>query len=422
MPIEELIGWIVVSGCAFLNLANILHDKAEVGLDVQVLGKLGLIGVGALYGFCGLLTRRGVWRMLLSFPIVWLLIIVAFYFAAIPTSISPPNSLVSSCSIVAILLMMLTALDHLGVMNTIKAIFLGTAMFIIGSWIFFIAIPDIGIFPEPIGDGEFIYRMSGLAHPNTLGQYSGLTFVLCTILYFSYRQRSAFMLLVGVLALGALINSLSRTSLMASVMALAVGYRHIFIKKEHLTKYMLAFTLVLVGILMVSTQVDLGQAISSKLGLLSKSGGAEELTTATGRSEIWAYAIYLIQQQPLTGYGAATQKYFLIDHSLYTHNMVLNIAFSGGIFAGLAGLLMILGRLRTLFFKGHPLVDSLLVFLVINGLFENVIFSILAGLPTMVWVIVLAWPLLKDDPAVKLLDRTERVGEERSRYIRLESL
>ena len=83
---------------------------------------------------------------------------------------------------------------------------------------------------------------------------------------------------------------------------------------------------------------------------------------------------------------------------------------------------MILGRLRTLFFKGHPLVDSLLVFLVINGLFENVIFSILAGLPTMVWVIVLAWPLLKDDPAVKLLDRTERVGEERSRYIRLESL
>lgn len=422
MPIEELMGWIVICGCAFLNLANVLHDKDEVGLDLQVLAKLGLIGLGGLYGSWGLLTRPAVRKTLTSFPVVWLLIIGACYFIAIPFSISPPNSLVSSCSIAAVVIMTLTALDHLGVMNTIKAIFAGTALFIIGSWVFYLAIPDIGQFAEPIADGEFVNRMSGLAHPNTLGQYSGLTFVLCAILFFSYRERSPFILLIGILALGALVGSLSRTSLMASILALVVGYRHLYLKKEYVGAYALAVSLALAGILILGTQVDLGQEISSKLGLLSKSGGSEELTTATGRADIWAHAVHLLQKQPVTGYGAATQKYFFAEHSFYTHNMVLNIAFSGGIFAGIAALLMIFGRIRDLFYNSHPLVDSLVVFIVINGLFENVIFSILAGLPTIIWVVILAWPHLQNDPAVKRLNRSKRVqSNEPGRFIRLES-
>ena len=102
--------------------------------------------------------------------------------------------------------------------------------------------------------------------------------------------------------------------------------------------------------------------------------------------------------------------------------MVLNIAFSGGIFAGIAALLMIFGRIRDLFYNSHPLVDSLVVFIVINGLFENVIFSILAGLPTIIWVVILAWPHLQNDPAVKRLNRSKRVqSNEPGRFIRLES-
>ena len=422
MPLEDLMGWFVIFGCAFLNLANLLQEKEEVGLDFQVLAKLGLVGLGGLYGCWGLLTRPAVRRMLTTFPVVWLLLIGACYFIAIPFSISPQNSLVSSCSIVAVVVMTLTALDHLGVMRTFKAIFAGAALFIIGSWIFYFAVPDIGRFAEPIADGEFVHRMSGLAHPNTLGQFSGLTFVLCAILYFSYRERSPFILLIGILALAALVSSLSRTSLMASVLALAVGYRHLFLKKKYVGNYLLITALMLVGILILSTQVDLGRELSSKLGLLSKSGGSEELTTATGRADIWAHAIHLIQKQPLTGYGAATQKFFFVEHSFYTHNMVLNIAFSGGIFAGIAALMMIFGRVRDLFFNNNPLVDSLVVFFIINGLFENVIFSILAGLPTIIWVIILAWPHLQDDPAVKQLNRSKRVRDEGpGRFIRLDS-
>ena len=423
MPLHQLIGWLLVCGCSFLNLVNVLVDKEEVGLDFQVLAKLGLIGIGGLYGFHGVLTRRRVWKMLQTFPIAWILIILVFYLIAIPFSISPKISLASTGSLVAMLMMMLTALDHLGVRKTVSAIFIGMALFVIGSWLVYFAIPEIGILEEDISGGRKFLRMSGLAHPNTLGQYSGLTFVVAVFLFFSFRQRNLFIAIVGLLALGALFNSFSRTSLMASGIAIVVGYRHLYLRRELLGGFVLAFLLFVTAVLMVGTQVDLGDALGSRLELLSKSDDAEELTTATGRSEIWGHAIFLLGKQPITGYGAATQKFFFEDYSLYTHNMFLNIAFSGGVFAGIAGLLMILGRLSSLFKNRHPLADALLVFIIVNGLFENMIFSILCGLPTMLWVLALAWPLMTDDPTVKMLNRTPEPKYPTSRrgYIRLET-
>ncbi len=423
MPIESLLGWLLVCGCAFLNLANILVDKDEVGLDFQVLAKLGLIGLSGLYGLHGVATRHNVRRVLVSFPVAWLLIILAFFFAAVPFSISPRNSLVSTCSVVAVLLMMVTALDHLGVLNTIKAVFVGMALFIIGSWAAYFVMPSIGVMAEPIDGGNFAYRMSGLAHPNTLGQYSGLAFVFSIILFFSYRHQNIFVAIIGLLALGALVNSYSRTSLMACGLAIIIAYRHIYIRREYIGFYMLGFAALLLGGLILSTQIDIGEKLGEKAQLLSKSeDSAEELTTATGRSKIWAHALHLLQDQPLTGYGAATQKYFFEDYSYYTHNLILNIAFGAGAFAGIAALLMILGRLKALFYTRHPLADAIVVFIIVNGLFENVIFSILAGLPTMLWILALAWPLLGEDPAVKEHCRSpEQKVEQYSRCLRLES-
>ena len=80
--------------------------------------------------------------------------------------------------------------------------------------------------------------------------------------------------------------------------------------------------------------------------------------------------------------------------------MILNVAFSTGIIGGFACLMMVLGRIRAMFSISHPLADGILVFIIVNGLFENVIFAVLAGMPTMVWIMSLSWPLLEDDPLV----------------------
>ena len=131
-----------------------------------------------------------------------------------------------------------------------------------------------------------------------------------------------------------------------------------------------------------------------KLTFLSKSGDTEEIFSATGRGEIWAYAISLIREQPLTGYGATTSKYYLTDYSLYTHNLILNVAFSCGVFGGLAAVCMCLGRLRVLLTQDHIVANALVAFILVNGLFENVIFSNLAGMPTIVWIIAISLPSL----------------------------
>jgi O-antigen ligase len=411
VPVAFIWGWLCVCGCSFLNLANFLTEKEDVGLDFQVLIKLGFIGAGGLYGLHGLLTRKRVWTLLTSFPVAWIPIICVLYLFSAACSEFTTNSLVSTCSIVAVVLMTVTALVHLGVYRCLQAMFTGMGLFIFFSWLTFLFVPSVGVFAEPIAGGQFTIRMSGLAHPNTLGQYAGLTVIVSTIFVCSYKVRHPLIFLIALLAVGALVGSLSRTSLVACVGSLLIGYRHIYFRQKYLLLYISAATIALLAVLVLSTQIDLEAKIADKLSLLSKSGDADELTTATGRSEIWAHGLQLLAKQPLTGYGAATQKYYFAEHSLYTHNMLLNIAFSAGAFAGIAAFFMIAGRLRALFFNRHPLADSITVFIIVNGLFENVIFSILCGLPTILWVVALCWPLLSSDPAVSKLQRNPEKNE-----------
>jgi len=393
-------GWLLICCCTFMNLADFKVDKSQINVDLQVVIKLGLVVCGGLYGLHGLISNRRVQQVMGSFPVLWIVVISFFYFVAVLGSHSPAHSLVSALSIQCILLMTVTALVHMGVKNVISAMLCGMSLFVCLSWLAYFAVPELGVLQEKLPEGKIAHRMSGLAHANTLGQYSGITVVLIVVLIATYRVRSLFVLVVGLLALGALVNSLSRTSMMATMIALVIGYRHIFIRREHIKFYIVGGAVALLMVLIASTQFDVNKKLVSKLSFLSKSGDTEELTTATGRSEIWNYSLILLQKKPLTGYGAATQKHFLADYSYYTHNLVLNVAFSSGIFGGIACLCMVFGRIKAMFRNRHPLADAVIVFILVNGIFENVIFSVVAGMPTMIWIIALCWPLLTDDPVV----------------------
>ena len=398
VPVSTFIGLSLIFFVVWVNLANLSVDKTSVGIDAQVIVKLLGIAAAGLYGLHGFCTDRRVRDIIQTFPVFWMVIIIAFYFVAAPFSITKEISFASAVAMVAILLMTVTALVQIGVMPVLNAVFAGMAFFNIFSWIVYFALPEIGVLAEPLPEGKFAYRMSGLAHANTLGQYTGLTVVLGTVMFITYKRRGPLHIGLILIALGALVNSLSRTSLVATVLAIGVAYRQVFLRRKYIQLYIVGGFLGIFGFLLLSTQVNIGAKIKEKMTLVSKSGDADELTSATGRAEIWAYTIRLIKERPLIGYGAATSKFYLEDYSQYTHNMILNVAFSAGIVGGFAMLLMVLGRIRAMFFVSHPLADGILAFIIVNGLFENVIFSILCGMPTIVWVLSLSWPLLKDDP------------------------
>ena len=396
VPVAQLAGVVLVFLVTFLNLANVKVTKDVVALDSQVLVKLLVIGFAGLYGLLGVMSDIRIRRVLLSFPVFLVVALSGFYFASSFASLTPEYSLVSTVALVSVLLMTVTAMMQLGLVRFLTVSFYGMSCFILFSWAAYFFMPEIGVFLEPTANGEFTKRMSGLAHPNTLGQYAGLTLVVGMALYQFYGQRSKWRVLVIALAAGALIASLSRTSLVATVVAL-VTMNYQWLLSERRRKWILLGAILFVPMLMiVASQVDLQEKIAEKMTIISKSGDASELATATGRAEIWQYSMQLISQRPLIGYGAATSKFYLSDYSLYTHNLLLNIAFSTGISGGLIGLVMILYQAASVVFKPHVIVSAVIVYILVNGLFENVIFSTIAGMPTLLWVMSMAWYQIRD--------------------------
>ena len=395
--VSETTVWQAFGVCALfaaatLNLISLSDEKSAVELDAQVIVKLIAVAAAGMYGFIGFLTDPRVRKLAFSFPVNCLSAIIGLYFLASPFGLSPSTGLVSAISILAVFLMTLTALVNLGREATIRVVFLSIATFLIGSWLAYFLIPEIGVFAEPVGDGGIKMRMGGLAHPNTLGQYASFGVLFSTFLYYSAKHRSKFVLLMIFCAAFALLFSLSRTSILATIAALLAGYRNTLFTGRRFVGMTAIFVCVgIVAVMVASTQYDFGILLNEKAQLLSKSGDSEEIFSATGRGEIWAETIRLIKRSPVLGYGPATSKFLLEDYSFYTHNLFLNVGLSCGVGGILLALVMALGRVRLLFIRSNPLADALVVFILVNGIFENVIFGNIAGLPTICWIIGLTW-------------------------------
>jgi O-antigen ligase len=400
VPVMNLFGVAVLFLAAFFNLTSLDPEKTTVSLDINVVVKLMILALGGLYGMLGFLGDYRVRKLVLSFPGAWILLIFFWYCLSIPGAIDPEAAITSSCSIVSVFLMTLTALVRLGRQQVVQTIFLAAAAFVAGSWLAYFFVPELGVYFEAITDGRLFKRMAGLSHPNTLGQFSAITIVLGIILFINYRQRGYFRVLIVAMAVGALAMSLSRASIIACIVSLAYVYRHVVFRPQNRIWFLWLTAAAIVMLMVVSTQVDVGRAIRSRLASLSKSGDTQELVTATGRLEIWNQSIKLIGARPLTGYGAASSKDLLDEYSRYTHNMLLNVALSTGILGGLTMLLMMLSRIKLLWIRSNPIADGLAVLILVNGLVENVIFSTLCGLPTIAWLVGLVWFQLgpQDEP------------------------
>jgi O-antigen ligase len=393
-PLITIVGFVSLFGVAIFNLIDIEVDNAKVSAGGQAVIKIGFLALGGLYGGVGFLTDGRVRKLLFSFPVMWMMILLGFYFVSVATSSTKFASLASAISIACVLSMTVTAIVQLGPLRMLQTMFYATSLYVSGSWFVYLFVPSIGVFQEPTVGGEFVARMGGLAHPNTLGQVSGLTLVLGLLLYREEKKFSLIRTVLILLAVGALAGSLSRTSLLASIVGVAIVFREHLFQRKYLMTAVIAGFVGLVVLLGASMFTDVGQKVQGKLGMLSKSGDASELTSATGRTEIWGYALQLLAERPVTGYGAATSKFYLQDYSMYTHNLVLNIAFSTGMIGGLFALWMCLERAFRVIFYRHRIADALVVFILVNGLFENVIFSVLCGLPTILWIIGLALPVV----------------------------
>ena len=110
MPLVTLIGYVSLFSIAFGNLINVEADNDSVGFGGQALVKVMFLALGGLYGGIGVLTDPKVRRLLLSFPMMWMSLMLFFFLAAVPTSVTVFTSLASTISIACVLLMTATCL------------------------------------------------------------------------------------------------------------------------------------------------------------------------------------------------------------------------------------------------------------------------------------------------------------------------
>jgi O-antigen ligase len=396
-PVDELIAVPVLFLVAFFNLITISDTDADVRteLDLQSLIKLTLCGILGLYSVYRMYVDPRMFKIMFGTPGLLLTLVCVLYLAANAVSISPMISLASSLTTSACIWATMAIALQIGVHRLVGVLLAACVTFVLASWLFLFMNPTDAIFNEPLENAEFLRRFGGVSHPNTLGQFSALVIVMLLTWYMPGRPTlwrwlaaSTIMLAAG----GALILSVSRTSIAALAIAIAFVFRRRLTRGKFLISGVIVATILCGLSIYVLGLTGLGDRATSRvIGLVTKSGTAEEITSGTGRDTIWSESVRLILARPFTGYGAATSKILLADFNRYTHNLFLNVALSAGV-VPMALLLLAFGLgFWQALTNPSPVADSLLMLIFANGLMENVAFLVIDSAPLALLTLALVW-------------------------------
>jgi exopolysaccharide production protein ExoQ len=382
----------ILVGICFFNLSSLDPDKEKSGLDKSVIVKLAIVAISGGVGVLGLLTIERVRKLVFTFPGLWLSGCAAVFVLTSLTSIMPAVSIASAGAICFTLLFSTTALVVVGARQVVVACWFGMAFFLAVSFAVWLAYPALGVFDEQLSDGETLSRMAGISHPNTVGQFSGLLIGLTLLLYHEGIFRSKRVFLIVPFAAAAMLLAFSRSSIVALCLSLGIVYRREILGfLGWLSLTLAAFTGSLLLYLVVLTSGSGTPSISEVASSLSKSGDAEELTSVTGRTEIWDFTAQKISERPWTGFGPATSRELLKDHLGFAHNLWLHVAVSGGIGALLLIIGLTIGRVADVFMRPNRIPDFLILFIFVNGLTENVIFAFVSGATDVLLLTAVLW-------------------------------
>jgi O-antigen ligase len=241
-----------------------------------------------------------------------------------------------------------------------------------------------------VTEGGLNLRLSGIyGSPNNLGRAAALTALLVWMAVGALRRWQAAAVLMLALPLCGICLVLSGNRGAALALGLAWG---VYLLAGRPWQLVLAALTLLFSVAVLALAPELRADLA---GLLSRSGRREEITTLTGRTDIWAAVIGLIREAPLLGHGFASTRE-LLPAAWWTaygwtttsaHNLWLQVAVTTG-FVGLA--LLLLGQLAWAWQalqRPQPVRDAAFVFVLVIGLLESS-----AGGPSVnLLSFVLAW-------------------------------
>jgi O-antigen ligase len=376
--------YIFIVGAVFRTRAY--DDKS---IDLQVAAKLAAFGLMFVTNAVFFTFALGHFRLPRLFYI-WL----AFFCALILTSLYAVNVIFAIVCTVLLLTAYLYSVYMavwLSRLTAVQVMMWAALLLCLGSIFVYYAIPSIGVMQGWTADGEYgeIGRMKGLTgSANGIGLVAAVGLVLAILYFRSFSTFGKCTALALIPSAGAcLVLSNNRSSMIAVVAAIWFS----FVSRKAIGfKMMLTITLGLIGIAALALFSD--QIFTA----LSRSGHADEITTATGRAAIWSVVIEMWSQQPLHGYGYASALAILPNDprlfhaAAHAHNMYLELLFAGGVI--LLGLFLyaIWQTLRQALRSGAINEAALIVFFLLRGLTEATPFSGMASFSSLAFGLTLA--------------------------------
>jgi O-antigen ligase len=132
--------------------------------------------------------------------------------------------------------------------------------------------------------------------------------------------------------------------------------------------------LALLGLLVLAEATGAVLDLDALLSATSRTGDTSEILTLTGRTELWEFAWWKIQQSPLVGYGfnafevTMSQEWFgAEDAGVGAHNSLLQALFTVG-FIGTAPIVAAFAVLiHRWFARPNPMRDLAVIYVLISG-------------------------------------------------------
>lgn len=276
-----------------------------------------------------------------------------------------------------------TSVDEGPALRWVTATLLSMAAASLVLWAVF---PDVAMV---LYENSTVLRLGGIfGNANALGGVSALALLLVAIAWFGvpYRGRGWMTLLVLPVCGVCLVMTQSRTAMLGLTAALTV-----------LTLRRWPFPvlpLLVLGGSAAAVLVAYPQAVETLVALIARSGRVEQVTTFTGRTDIWRFVVSAIEQAPVLGYGfASTRELIPAGYSgpygwttSSAHNLWLQVWVTTGM-VGLAMILtVVLASLRSLVVAPAPLRDGLLVYVLFVGLLEPGPMGPSVNLLTFLWI------------------------------------
>lgn len=368
-----------------------IRDYQDKDVDFQVLIKIGLwitvAGVALIHG------RKWIGLMLQPMNFPWIL----FLFWLLATAVISPNptyTFVSAFTVFACVLFSAYIFSVFDPVSAFATIVLSITLFCIASIIVYFAIPEFGHYVYWVNEERFVSpRLSGIAgSANNMALIAAFALVVTGLYAREFHRMNRLLVPASVLFCGAaLVMTNSRTPLAMTIVILFATYLLSW------RRLYAAIFLISVALLLVAAVLPLGQEFLFKA--VSRSGDVGEITSGTGRTQIWYAVLKLVELQPLTGYGYASSVFILPQHvndigfpTSHAHNLILQLLFTTGWIGVVLFTLTVVGVIIRASLNQDRTTFCMMAFVLLNGITESSGFTTLANICTLAFAIAVTFP------------------------------